>query len=127
MSDVLKTQIRRHIDMALEDLQAADFLLGKSMYRAAINRAFYACFQMVNGALLSQDIDPERTKKKYLLSAFKTVFTFDNQYIEAEYCQIYERLQSLRRDDEKAVGQPPTREDAEWACREARRFVDRLK
>ncbi|MBI4714624.1 MAG: HEPN domain-containing protein [Nitrospirae bacterium] len=127
MDRTIQNQIRRHIEMAEEDLRAADLLLEKDYFRAAVNRSFYACFQMVNGALLSQDIDPDRTRKRDLLSAFRTIFTFDNALIEPEYCEAYARLQALRRGGEKGNGPPPTREEAEWACREARRFVERLK
>jgi uncharacterized protein (UPF0332 family) len=123
----LRDQIRRYIDMADEDLLAAGLLLEKRLYRASVNRSFYACYQMVNGALISQSIDPERTKKKNLLSAFKTIFTFDSQLIEPEYCRVFEQLQHMRRSGEKADAVPHTQEDAEWAFREAKRFVERLK
>jgi uncharacterized protein (UPF0332 family) len=127
MDDVLRNQIRRYIEMAEEDLQAAGFLIGQGFYRAAINRSYYACFQMINGALLSQDIDPERTRKKEILSAFKTIFTFDSQMIEPEYCRAYEQIEQLKQAGDRVNGDPPTREEADWAHREAQRFVERLK
>ncbi len=119
--------IKHCITMADEDLAAVPLLLENGFNRAAINRSYYACYHMVSGALLSQGVHPRFVRKKNLNFIFRTIFTFDNKLLEKEYILLYENLQRMRREGERADGPDFTREEAEKAYQDALAFVARIK
>lgn len=127
LDDKTRSLIKRYIQMSDEDLASVPLLMEKGFYRAAVNRAFYSCYHMVNGALLSQGVDSRYLNKKKQNFVFRTIFTFDNPFIEREYVHLYEGLQKLRRAVEKGDTDVVMLEVAEKAYQDAQQFVERLR
>ncbi len=127
MDENTRSRIKAFIKIAREDLSASKELLDKGFYRASINRAFYACYHMINAALLSQGVDPAHMqKKKDLTFVFKTIFTFDNNFIDKSATKNYDRLRELRREVERDPFVEITKEEANKSYEYAKDFMEKL-
>lgn len=127
MDEKIRLRIKAYITKAQEDLGASKLLLDNGYYKASVNRAFYACYHVVNAALLSQGVDPNLVKKKKDADfAFKTIFTFDNKFLDKATTKNYDRIRELRREVEKDPFVMITKEEATQSYEHARDFVDKL-
>lgn len=127
MDENIRLRIKAFIGKSQEDLSASKVLLERGFYRACVNRAFYSCYHVVNAALLSQGVDPRLIKNENDLdSVFRTVFTFDNNFIDKSATKNYDKLRELGREVEKDPFVEITKEEANESYEHAKDFVERL-
>ncbi len=127
MDENIRLRIKAFIGKSQEDLSASKVLLERGFYRASVNRAFYSCYHVVNAALLSQGVDSRLIKnEKDIDSVFRTVFTFDNNFIDKAATKNYDKLRELGREVEKDPFVEITKEEANESYENAKDFVEKL-
>jgi len=69
------SQIENYLNLAQEELEAAELLLENDHYRALISRAYYAIYYATQAVLISEDINTSTNKgliKLFRLHFIKT-------------------------------------------------------
>ena len=125
MDENTRALVGIRVEKSQEDLQSAQVLLEHGLFRAAVNRAYYAVFHLASAALLT--VGEERSKHSGVQSAFGQ-FMVKAGHIEAEHYDILKFARKLReesdyRDDLVTL----TAEETAALLENARQFVSRVK
>ena len=117
--------IRVRLDKAHDDLTTAQANLGLSLWRGAVNRAYYSIFHVSSAALLWLNVD--RRKHSAIQSSFSE-FLIKPGLIEAEYGRIYKSAREWREDQDYS-DEAKSLDEAMAAkiVRDAERFLGRLE
>ena len=120
-----RAYIRVRLDKARDDLDTARVLLRNKRFRATVNRAYYAIFQITSAALLWHDI--ERAKHSGVKAAFNE-YLIKPGSIEVEYGKIFRDAREWREEqDYKDICRPIDAATAAQIVLDAERFVTRLE
>lgn len=120
-----RTYIHVRLDKAHDDLESARTLLAATLWRGAVNRAYYAIFHITSAALLWHDI--ERAKHSGVQASFNEYF-IKSGLVEVEYGKIYRDAREWREEqDYKDILRPLDEATAAQIVHDAERFVTRLE
>ncbi len=125
MDERIRILVGVRLEKSREDLSSARLLLEHGLFRAAVNRAYYAVFHLAAAALLT--LGKERSKHSGVQSAFGQ-FLVRPGLVEPEYYEILKFARKLReesdyRDDLVAL----TSEETAALLANAERFCARLE
>ncbi len=125
MDEHVQILVGVRLEKSREDLASARLLLEHGLFRAAVNRAYYAVFHLAAAALLT--LGEERSKHSGVQSAFGQ-FLVRPGIVEPEYYEILKFARKLReesdyRDDLVTL----TAEETAALLADAERFVTRLE
>ena len=125
MDENTRALVGIRVEKSQEDLQSAQVLLEHGLFRAAVNRAYYAVFHLASAALLT--VGEERSKHSGVQSAFGQ-FMVKPGHIEVEHYDTLKFARKLReesdyRDDLVTL----TAEETAALLENARQFVSRVK
>jgi hypothetical protein len=115
----LRIPVRRALDRALEDLEAARHLADGGFPTQAVSRAYYAAFHAAEAALLA--LGETRSKHAGVLAAFGRLVVREGGFDE----KVGRLPRSLfeRRNEADYPGVPVPPERSEVAIRDAERFL----
>lgn len=113
------------LEKCQEDLAGAELLLENGLYRAAVNRAYYAVFHIASAALFTLGVS--RSKHSGVQGAFAEYFVRPG-IIEPDYYNVLKYARKLReesdyRDDLSEL----TAEETASLLADAERFVSRME
>lgn len=125
MDEHTRVLIQVRLEKGREDLASARLLLEHDLFRAAVNRAYYAVFHVATAALLTVDVI--RSKHSGVQSAFAQYLVKPGT-IEQEFYETFKFARELReesdyRDDLLTL----TVQETASLLEDARRFVDRIE
>ena len=125
MDEHVRVLIQVRLEKCWEDLHSARLLLDNGLYRAAVNRAYYAVFHIATAALLTLDVT--RRKHSGVQSAFAQYLVRPG-IIEPEFYDIFKFARRLReesdyRDDLVAL----TADETADLLADAERFAQRME
>lgn len=124
MDKETKILIKVRIEGAQEDLETAKELLSLKRYRAAVNRAYYAIFSIVNAVLLTKKI--ERSKHSGVEAAFIQNFVKTGVF-ETEYGKTFDYVRKKREESDYSVKIKIDEETAKKIVGDAEKFITRLR
>lgn len=125
MEEHTRILILVRLEKGREDLVSARLLLEHDLFRAAVNRAYYAVFHVATAALLTLDVI--RSKHSGVQSAFAQ-YLVKPGIIEQEFYETFKFARELReesdyRDDLVKL----TAQETASLLKDAGRFVERIE
>jgi uncharacterized protein (UPF0332 family) len=125
MDEHTRVLIQVRLEKCREDLESARLLLEHGLFRAAVNRAYYAVFHVATAALLTVDVI--RSKHSGVQSAFAQ-YLVKPGIVEPEFYETLKFARELReesdyRDDLLTL----TFQETTSLLESAQRFVDRVE
>ncbi len=94
------TRIALLLRRADEDYECALFMLDNGYGRAAVSRAYYVAFNLVEALLLSQNIDPSELRHRQIFKAIESCH--ENGDLDSASFEAYRKLGGARRKADRA-------------------------
>jgi hypothetical protein len=116
----LNERVQAHLATAREKLSSAERDLQATAYRDCVSRAYYAMYHAARAALLRHRVEP-RTHRGVLRMVHQHLVR--NGELPRELAQALADVRDLREYGDYGAAAPVTKEDAEAALADARKFL----
>lgn len=114
-------EIEKYIELAKENIEAAEILFKEEKYRGTVSRAYYAFFDAASALLLTEGLVAK--SHAGLLTLFGLHFVKTGK-IEAKFARLFTKAKEAREEADYEIYKECTKEKAKQMIKTAREFVN---